>query len=1020
MSNQRGGGYGGRGGGQVSLSRDGGGGGGGVADADEDGFTPVRSQSRRRSSGGGGGDGASGGGVPLEPSGRGPRNVPRGPHSHGHDDHAQQQQQHRGRGIADRGGGGWNHGRADSDSSYGRHQGHGGGGFQGQHRSSQEQQRRNCRPYDPPWWALKETPQATSSPSSGPVGCAVPLEKIEVKLIVNHFRIMFGVSAIFCYDIKLSSGASGSLDLSMADQSFVMAKLLEILKRPPDSLAAVSDGKGRLFTSAELPESVYQVEVRSRTYNASAELKQKLLPREALQPPVAKGILPALDAIVREASSSGKIIIGQTFYSQQQRPKISYHDGAFTIETLKGTTQTLKATEQGLVLCVDCADMEFCKDGSRVLDLVKHLVKRLDTGIPFDMETTLDEKQRKYLERQLKGLCITVNYLKKSSKGKDNGTRIRKYRVQGLTAEPAQLITFEDFDAGKPPHKLVEYYREQYEVAIKYKMLPCLDLSTKNGRPNYVPIELCSLHRRQKYPKDNMLKGSKHKPRDKPLKSEARKKMILDMVEPPEGPCSSSRGQQFNITLNRGMTEVTGTILAPPTLTLGSSSGRRNYNISKKNCQWNLMNDMMLIDGKVLKCWGILDFSATSSDSFQEKLDVKKFIGNIVRKCVALGIHMEKKDCTVVRSEMSVLSDPGKLREKLIQVKKDAEKHTQKKLQLLFCPMSEQHHGYKILKMICETELGIQTQCLLSQVANKEGNSQDQYLSNLTLKINTKLGGSNMRLSDELPKVTGTSFMFIGADVNHPPPRDTESPSIAAVVASMDCPSASQYVTRIRPQRNRQEKIDNLGTMCKELLEVYKKRNGGVKPAKIIYFRDGVSDELFDMVLDKELVSMKEGICEGGYSPTITVIVAKKRHHTRLFPNDRKELRTDNGNVLPGTVVDTVVVDGSHDDFFLCSHDGLHGTSRPTHYYMLKNAHGFERVDLQKLVYRMCFVFARCTKPVSLTAPIKYADIAAYRGRDYYDSRMASLQYHQVPAGPPLFRDMPEVHEALKDSMFFI
>ncbi|KAK1358263.1 hypothetical protein POM88_051519 [Heracleum sosnowskyi] len=107
-------------------------------------------------------------------------------------------------------------------------------------------------------------------------------------------------------------------------------------------------------------------------------------------------------------------------------------------------------------------------------------------------------------------------------------------------------------------------------------------------------------------------------------------------------------------------------------------------------------------------------------------------------------------------------------------------------LQIVLCVMSGKHPGYKYLKWVSETQIGVITQCCSSSHANK---GSDQYLANLALKINAKLGGSNMELNDSLPCLGGGDpVMFMGADVNHPGAWNMTCPSIAAVVASVNWP----------------------------------------------------------------------------------------------------------------------------------------------------------------------------------------------------------------------------------------
>lgn len=88
------------------------------------------------------------------------------------------------------------------------------------------------------------------------------------------------------------------------------------------------------------------------------------------------------------------------------------------------------------------------------------------------------------------------------------------------------------------------------------------------------------------------------------------------------------------------------------------------------------------------------------------------------------------------------------------------------------------------------------------------------------------------------------------------------------------------------------------------------------------------------------------GACEKlGIKPTITLIIVGKRHHVRFFPRSDNE-GDRSGNCFAGTVVDSDVVNPVEFDFYLLSHGGILGTSRPAHYNVLLDENKFTYVLL--------------------------------------------------------------------------
>ena len=78
--------------------------------------------------------------------------------------------------------------------------------------------------------------------------------------------------------------------------------------------------------------------------------------------------------------------------------------------------------------------------------------------------------------------------------------------------------------------------------------------------------------------------------------------------------------------------------------------------------------------------------------------------------------------------------------------------------------------------------------------------------------------------------------------------------------------------------------------------------------------------------------------------------------------------------------------------FYLASHEGIQGTTKPTNYHLLWDDFNMTADDIIKMTYYLCHVYARCERSVSYPAPTYYAHLAAFRARVHDDALIQSKQ----------------------------
>jgi eukaryotic translation initiation factor 2C len=147
------------------------------------------------------------------------------------------------------------------------------------------------------------------------------------------------------------------------------------------------------------------------------------------------------------------------------------------------------------------------------------------------------------------------------------------------------------------------------------------------------------------------------------------------------------------------------------------------------------------------------------------------------------------------------------------------------------------------------------------------------------------MGGINSVLKNSPITDPHNPTIVMGADVIHPAPGADGKPSFATVVCSVDT-AAAKYVERSSVQAGRQEIIEDLEAMTTYVLNKYlgyrrQAEKLTTPPARLIFYRDGVSEGQFAHVLEQELPMIKAACAEAKINPKITLIIVGKRHHIR-------------------------------------------------------------------------------------------------------------------------------------------
>nr|AJA90764.1 Argonaute 4 [Ephedra trifurca] len=864
-----------------------------------------------------------------------------------------------------------------------------------------------------------------SRPQFGKSGGVVPL-------LTNFFRVSFPTNAdvmAYQYDVSIKpKGRESSRGLPKDLLRSIMEKVKQLYSHELGNKHFAYDGEKSLYTIGSLANNHIEFEVvidrRSQRHDNTQEQKSKKMREDRTGKGesfivsikwaskismrelsvAAKGCdsvkmqdaLRVLDIALREnAVQRNYLLVRQSFFHTTFAPPL---DLGGAVQGCRGYHSSFRPTLGGLTLNMDVSTTMLIKAGP-VLDVLMR-----DQRVNNEMD--INWSRAKSI---LKGVKVRTMHTGVESK------------INDISVAPCDKLSFSlktrGSDGADPSFEdltIAEYFRRRWNI-VRFPNLPCLDLGSKK-HPNYVPVELCEILPLQRYTKSlsvyqraSLAEQSRQKPGTR--MEVLTKAMDLNSYN------DDKLLKSCKVSVDKNLVPLKGRVLSPPMLLFGNNKLEQ-----PRNGRWNF-TDKGLFEPVKVPVWALVNFSRRT------KAEVEN-MARQMHSTFSRRFGVEFEPCQAIVGEYPPPPYGTSPSERVNRMFDRLKSQLGAKPTIVVCILQERKSSdvYGPWKKKCLSDLGIPTQCIAPSKVN------DQYWTNVALKINAKIGGLNIVLQIErmrkLPVISEHPTIIIGMDVSHGMTSHADATSIAAVVSSVEWPKISKYRAETRTQSRKTEMIESLYKcnldgkdegMIRNLLVEFYQSSGKRKPDKMIIFRDGVSESQFDQVLNIELSSVVKACfhLEEDYRPSITLIIAQKNHHAKLFPaNGRNE------NVPPGTIVDTQICHARNFDFYLVPQNGPIGTSRPTHYHVLVDENNFKVDDLQNTIHALSYVYQRSTSAISSVAPINYAHLAASQMQQFLkaDDRSSESGSSIGRGSRSSHRGMPQLpklHPKVSASMFF-